>query len=110
NSLSMLFENTKTNRFGGSQHGAIRHRAAGGRRERDERSHVFRPLTCDRTCDDTTKTMTDQMNLAPGFGQRLFDGLVQTALNEKVGAFRVEADAGKIGTVPNPPQPRVKLG
>ena len=109
-SAAMLLEDLETNRFGGAEDCSIGNRATDGRCERDYGSHVFWSRASHRAGDHSPKAMPDHMNLAPGLLQCFFDGLVQTALDEQVGTFCVNADAGKIGPVSNAPKPGVKLG
>lgn len=81
------------------------HRTAERRPQRNDRSYVLCPLRRDRTGDNASQTVADQMDPAAGLGERLFHGFIQTAFNQEVWAFCVQTDAGKESFVPDPSQP-----
>src|SRR3954466_2538856 len=49
------------------------------------------------------------MHLATGFAARLVDGLIETTLNQEVGALGIQSYAGKIGTVADAAKPGMEL-
>ena len=81
------------------------HRAAERRRQRNDGSNVSCPLRRDRTGDNASQTVADQMDPAAGLGERLVNDLVQAAFNQQVRTLCVEIDAGKERPVSDPSQP-----
>ncbi|MGB9335273.1 MAG: hypothetical protein WCB14_09725 [Candidatus Acidiferrales bacterium] len=81
------------------------HSAAERRPQRNDGSNVLWPLRSDRTGDDASQTVADQMDSPAGFGKRPVDGLIQAALNQEVRTLGVQIDAGKEGPVSDPSQP-----
>ena len=54
----------------------------------------MRPLGSDRTRNNSSQTVTDQVNLLPGrSGQRLLKGVIQLSPDQKVGTLSVETYA-----------------
>src|ERR1035437_10722432 len=104
-SSAVLFQDTPADRFGCAQDAGVSYGAAEWRAERDDGSDVLWPLPRDRTGDNASQTVADQMDPAAGLGQRLLHGFIQAAFNQEVRALCVETDAGKEGFVPYPSQP-----
>jgi len=53
--------------------------------------------------------VADQVDFSSRLSQGLLYGVVQVALNEQIGTFRVDADAGKVWPISDARQPAMKL-
>jgi hypothetical protein len=53
--------------------------------------------------------VADEVNLALGFKQSFLNNVVEPLLDEYVGTFGVESDAGEVSAIANAPQPGMKL-
>ena len=105
----MLRQNLLANVLGGAQHGAMGDGAAERRGQRNHRRDVVRPLVGDRAGNDAAQAVPDQVDLALGFHKRLFDVLIQAALDQDVRAVCIEADAGKVRAIADALQPGTQL-
>ena len=107
---AVLFQDAVANHFGCAQDAGMRHGTAERCAQRDDGSNVLWPLPRDRTGDNASQTVADQMDLAAGFGERLLNGFIQAAFNQEVRTLCVETDAGKEGLVSYPSQPSYAAG
>ena len=57
----------------------------------------------------TAQAMPDDVDLPAGLGERLLDGVHQMSLDKQVRTFRVDADPGTVGPIPDAPQPGAEL-
>jgi len=85
------------------------YRASEGRTERDHRSHVARPLTSHGSRDDTTQTVSDDMDWAASFLKCPIHGLVKMPPYEQIGTLGIQSDAGEVRPVADAAQPRIQL-
>ena len=100
-----VFQDAVANRFGCEQDGRMSRRTAERCPQRDDRSDVLWPLRRDRTGDNPSQTVADQMDPAAGFGECFLNGLIQAAFNQEVRTLCVQTDAGKEGSESDPSQP-----
>ena len=49
------------------------------------------------------------MDFTSGVGLCFVEGLVESSLDQQIGAFRVDPDPGEVRAVPNAPEPGVKF-
>ena len=105
----MFLQDSHTHCFGGAKHGSVGNSAAKGRSQSDYGGDIFGSLAGERTCNDPTQAVPDKVNLSPGLGQRRFDCVTQVTLYEQIWAFSIDANAGEVGLIANPPQPAVQF-
>ena len=105
----MLLQDVLADRFSGMQDGAVHHRAAKGRGQRNDGGDIVGTLAGHRAGNDAAEAMANQVDLAIGVEESLFDVVVESLLDEEVGAFCVEADTGKIRAITNSAQPGMQL-
>src|SRR5450755_803465 len=108
--LAMLLQDLLAYRIGGMNDRAAGSGAAKGRRQGDDGSDIAWSLAGQRTRNHSSQTVTDQVNFAPRLGYSRFHGFIQTALNQEIRTFGIDADTGKIGPVSNALQPGVDFG
>src|SRR5664279_455165 len=108
-SRAMFLQDVLAHGFGCLQHGAMGDGAVKWRSQSDDGRHIIRSLTRDRTGDDASQTMTDEMDLALRLKEGFFYTRIQTLLDEDIRAFGVNSDARKVRTISNATDPGVKL-
>src|SRR5579872_3842788 len=90
---AMLFQDVFSNHLRCLQDDGMSHRSPKRRPQRGDRSNIPWPLSCNRARDHTSQAVSDQMNLVPGFLERLLNGFIQLLPNQEIRALRVEADS-----------------
>ena len=101
----MLLQDVLSHRFGGAQNRAVHHCAAKRRSQGDDGSDIVRALAGHGTRDDSSKAVANQVDLLSGVEERFFDVLVESPLDQQVGALGVQADAREIRPIADPAQP-----
>src|SRR5256714_6976414 len=86
----MFFNDLKTNLFGCVQNTAMRRHAAEGRAEGDHRRNIVRTLRSDCASDDASEAMANEMDLAAGILEGVFDSPCQSLLDQEVGAVGID--------------------
>jgi hypothetical protein len=89
---AMLCQDATSNHFGGTQDGGMSDSSSKGCTQRDDGSNIRWPLSCNRTGDDASKAVSDQMDPASGLGKRFLNGLIQLLPDQKVRTLCIEAD------------------
>src|SRR5664280_388445 len=79
---AMVLKDLGANQVGGRENGAMRDYAPEGRSNGDDRSDIVGTLMSDGAGDDTTQTMTDDVDLSIGLAQGLVDGAGEVIANE----------------------------
>src|SRR5512133_3578702 len=85
-------------------HGTLNRRCQG-----DHGSYISGTLSGCGASNDSAEAVSDEMHLATGIAARLVDGLIETTLNQEVGALGIQSYAGKIRTVADAAKPGMEL-
>ena len=88
----MPYQDAASNHLGCAQDAGVGDRSPERRPQCDDGSYVRRPLGCNRTGDDASQAVADQMDPASGFGKRFLNGHIQLLPNQNVGTLRIEAN------------------
>src|SRR5581483_7722157 len=102
---AVLFEDALAHSFCRSQNTFVSHCATKRRTERDYRRDIGRSLTRNRPRNYASQAVADYVDSALRLFAGSIDGFFQSALDQQVWALRIQSDAGKIRTVPDPLEP-----
>src|ERR1019366_1993963 len=106
---AVFLEDLRASTFGGRKNGTMRDYAPEGRSDGDDGSDIVGTLMSDGAGDDTTQTMTDDVDLSIGFAQSLVDGAGEAIANEEGRALGVEIDSRDIGAITDTVEPAVQV-
>ena len=106
----MLLEDAKTDGFCDVQNRWVRHSASNRGSQHDYRRDVFGPLARHGTSNHSSQAVSDEMNSATGLSPGLFDGAVETSLDQKIRTLGIDTDTGEVGPISDAVKPSMEFG